>query len=311
MSAEPTVSLVDPGDDAALDELLAFAARTGLPRATTAAAYRDLVRTCDDWSGFVARDGAGGELRAVALATVDPAIGRDQVQLNAFLEPGAQSAFDAVLNAVAAWARMHGAGSATAHVSDPTEDDLVAWQAAGFAQVGERAKVVLDLGDADRDRTVPDVPGVSITSLAERPDLLEAAGALWRTGLGDVPSELRFRPDEVPGLDEELQAVGDRAHVLLAVDDDTGDLAGFALLIRTRDRMVAGHRMTATARAWRGRGIGLALKVAAIRWAAANGITRLQASNDSANAPMRAINDRLGYELEYRLVLLRRAFPAE
>jgi RimJ/RimL family protein N-acetyltransferase len=83
-------------------------------------------------------------------------------------------------------------------------------------------------------------------------------------------------------------------------------VVGLVLLIRALDPAVAGHRMTATDRAWRGRGVAHALKVEAIRWAAARGIARLQASNDSGNAPMRAVNDRLGYREDYRLLLLRR-----
>jgi RimJ/RimL family protein N-acetyltransferase len=53
--------------------------------------------------------------------------------------------------------------------------------------------------------------------------------------------------------------------------------------------------MTAVVRAWRGRGLALALKHAAIGWAIANGLTELVTGNDVDNAPMRAINAKLGY----------------
>ena len=39
-----TVEQLAPGDDAALERLLGFAAEHGTPRATSAAAYRDLMR---------------------------------------------------------------------------------------------------------------------------------------------------------------------------------------------------------------------------------------------------------------------------
>ena len=43
-----------------------------------------------------------------------------------------------------------------------------------------------------------------------------------------------------------------------------------------------------------------------MRWAAANGITRVSTANDDTNAPMLAINARLGYEPLGRLLTMRR-----
>jgi GNAT superfamily N-acetyltransferase len=43
------------------------------------------------------------------------------------------------------------------------------------------------------------------------------------------------------------------------------------------------------------RGLARAAKLAVIEWAAANGITRLTTTNDERNAPMLAVNRRLGY----------------
>jgi len=53
---------------------------------------------------------------------------------------------------------------------------------------------------------------------------------------------------------------------------------------------------TGTLRAYRGRGLGRAAKLAATHWAAAHGITQIVTTNDERNAPMLAINRRLGYE---------------
>lgn len=54
--------------------------------------------------------------------------------------------------------------------------------------------------------------------------------------------------------------------------------------------------MTGVARDWRGRGIATALKRATIDWALANGVGALAGANDTVNAPMRAVNSRLGYQ---------------
>ena len=293
------------GDDAGLHELLAFAATYGTPRVKTAVEYRELMVEAAAWTGIVAR-ADDGEIRAAALPSVQAAIGLDQAQLNAFLVPGDQAAFDAVLDAVARWARERSTTHVTAHVSAPSEADIAAWIAAGFEQVGERARVTLAVTPADAERAAIEIDGATITTLAERPELEQSADELWRIAHDDVPSALRFSSADVPPLRGELGDDPERAVALIAVDGDDR-VVGLALLIRTADRSIAGHRMTATAREWRGRGLASALKVAAIRWAAANGVTKLQASNDSGNAPMQAVNVRFGYETEYRLVLMRRA----
>lgn len=53
--------------------------------------------------------------------------------------------------------------------------------------------------------------------------------------------------------------------------------------------------MTAVKRAWRGRGVAGALKRAQIRWALANGLERLETTNELRNEPMQRVNLGLGY----------------
>jgi RimJ/RimL family protein N-acetyltransferase len=64
--------------------------------------------------------------------------------------------------------------------------------------------------------------------------------------------------------------------------------------------------MTAIKRAWRGRGIAKALKRAQIGWAKANGIERLEATNEERNTAMQRINSSLGYRQVPGRVWLRR-----
>jgi RimJ/RimL family protein N-acetyltransferase len=52
---------------------------------------------------------------------------------------------------------------------------------------------------------------------------------------------------------------------------------------------------TGTSREHRGRGLARAVKIASLRWAAANGIRQMVTTNDATNASMLAINSRLGY----------------
>ena len=63
--------------------------------------------------------------------------------------------------------------------------------------------------------------------------------------------------------------------------------------------------MTAVVRAWRGRGLATALKRATIGWAIDHGLDVLQTGNDIDNAPMRAVNARLGYRPTPDLLTMR------
>jgi GNAT superfamily N-acetyltransferase len=72
----------------------------------------------------------------------------------------------------------------------------------------------------------------------------------------------------------------------------TGILA-FSLVKRDGERMWSD--MTATLPGHRGRGLAYLVKGAALRRAAAGGVTVSYTSNDAANARMLAVNTKLGY----------------
>jgi len=74
-----------------------------------------------------------------------------------------------------------------------------------------------------------------------------------------------------------------------------GVAAAVSLLIADVESGRAHNMFTGTLRAYRGRGLALDVKLASIRWAAAQGITMMATNNDETNAPMLAINRRLGY----------------
>ncbi|MFF4878327.1 GNAT family N-acetyltransferase [Micromonospora sp. NPDC000668] len=77
-----------------------------------------------------------------------------------------------------------------------------------------------------------------------------------------------------------------------AVEVD-GEIAAFSLVKRDGDRMWSDY--TGTVPAYRGRGLARLVKTAALHRAAAGGVRVAYTSNDEANAPMLAINARLGY----------------
>lgn len=72
-----------------------------------------------------------------------------------------------------------------------------------------------------------------------------------------------------------------------------------AFLTVDPERRVAYNQMTATLPGFRRRGLALAVKLAAARWAAENGYERIVTENESTNAGMLAVNERLGYRPLY------------
>lgn len=296
-------------DDHRLQTALDFGWLHGRPRARGAADYRALIgRESAAAQGFLGRT-TSGTLEATALATISPAVGRDQVQLNAFFAPGSAATFGAMLDAVETWAIDHGTICLTAHVSDPDARQLEVWLDAGFVDVGERTRMTRPLQPGDRDVPAVAVEGIRILELAERPDLEEGAEKLWRASHADVPSALRFDSADLDPLRTELGLQPDdpwSRGLLVAVDADDS-VVGLAVGIPRPGTTTLGHRMTATDRAWRGRGVARALKVELLRWAATNGFDELHASNDRDNVAMRRINEALGYRRQYRIVVLRRA----
>lgn len=77
---------------------------------------------------------------------------------------------------------------------------------------------------------------------------------------------------------------------------DGGEAAAVSLVNVDHETGRAGSMFTGTRRAFRGRGLALAAKLASIEWAATHGVTSMYTYNDATNAPMLAVNKRLGYK---------------
>jgi GNAT superfamily N-acetyltransferase len=156
-----------------------------------------------------------------------------------------------------------------------------------------------------------DVPsGISLTTLAARPDLVEGVYDVAVEAFADVPggdepittgdlAEFRGREVDRPGIPH--------GGFIVALDDATGRVVGYASLIRIPGaaRPSAWHDMTAVARDQRGRGVAGAMKRAVIGWAITDGLEILEAGNDTDNGAMRAVNARLGYLPRPDVVILR------
>jgi len=139
--------------------------------------------------------------------------------------------------------------------------------------------------------------GIRLISLAEwksYPNWERRYYDLHRELLGDVPE-----PDLIPSefeafVDDEFGSsyLIPEAY-LIALDGDTP--IGTTSLHKTDKEGELFTHLTGVRRAYRHRGIALALKLKALRWAAAQGYSRVGTSNAGVNRPMLAINERMGF----------------
>jgi len=166
----------------------------------------------------------------------------------------------------------------------------------GWAE--ERAETLSSLDP--RTVTQPPPPDVDLRPVAELDP--REVHRIDEEATRDLPSLVQI--DEIP-YDEWLDFVWDnplftREGSYGAVVD--GHLAAISFLVANLEHGRAFNMFTATAREYRGRGLALAVKLASTRWAAELGITRLATTNDETNAPMLAVNRRLGYQPSGRRV---------
>ena len=198
--------------------------------------------------------------------------------------------------------REHARAAGKGHLHIPTNEarpeGISFLEHRGFTEYERSKSVRLDLAGMDPPPvTVP--PGIAITTLAERPDLVPGVHAVALEAFADIPGGDRSME---PGDLAEFRARDvDRAEMpagafAIALDEADGSVVGYASLsMLPGSGSAAWHDMTAVRRAYRGRGIARALKLTTIGWAILNGLGSLATDNDEDNAPMRALNARLGY----------------
>jgi GNAT superfamily N-acetyltransferase len=81
-----------------------------------------------------------------------------------------------------------------------------------------------------------------------------------------------------------------------------GEAAAISLLVADFETGRTRNWFTGTRRAFRGRGLGRAVKIASIAWARGQGLREMSTENDETNAPMLAINRALGFRPSGRRV---------
>ena len=241
--------------------------------------------------------GAGGAGRAYSFPPDFPGFWSN---LSVLPERRRQGIGGALLAAISSVALDAGKTMLVGTTTSDRTDSIDFLEHRGFRE-HERMKVVkLDLAGRQPPAIEPPA-GVTISSLEVHPELVPSVYDVAREALPDIPGD---GPEAPATLEEFRTRDVDRAIIpaggfVIAIDDANGRVAGYANLMLVPGRAtVAWHGMTAVARAWRGRGLARALKAATIAWALDSGLDALEGSNDVDNAPMRAVNRRLGYQPE-------------
>jgi mycothiol synthase len=167
----------------------------------------------------------------------------------------------------------------------------------GFEVAGRIRGLRLPLDGLPRPSVDPP-EGVTITTLAEQPEL---ARGVWEVACEAMP-DIPYDGDTPwhPGSFEQFVAIelsGPKyipEATFVAAHD--GKVIGYGQLCwNDRVSRIGDHAMLAVRRAWRGRGVASTLKAAQIAWALDNGLSELHTGNEERNAAARAVNAKFPY----------------
>lgn len=169
----------------------------------------------------------------------------------------------------------------------------------GFVEVDREVEQVRAIGD---EPAPAPIPGIEVVRLSERPEL-------WGEGYEGFGQEAMsdfalYAPLEISRERWEAEWAGDP--MFLALDGD--ELVGCAgLFLDTDVPHRAEHALTAVRRTHRGRGLAVHLKQRTLHWAAGHDVREVYTWTQQGNAPMRALNERLGFRDGITSLTLSRA----
>jgi len=186
-------------------------------------------------------------------------------------------------------------------VRDNLPESLAFAKERGFRLDRHIFESILDVGGFDETPLAGTIEaveatGIRFTTLAEvgdTPENRRRVYDLFCSAMADVPGDLNPEPpfgEFQRVLYEEPNCILDGT--ILAVDGD--EWIGFTALAPNKPQTF-NHYMTGVNRRYRGHKIALAVKLLAVRCARRHGIAQLLVDNDEANAPMLAINIKMGY----------------
>lgn len=300
MSGAPALRIRTATDDTDLEVLAAIVGATTPDDPTTVEEMRWADRTYPGSRRFLADlEGTTVGAATVGRMFVHPPDYRDLFASLVVLPSARRRGVGgALLDAISDHARGVGKEGLQLRATEDRPEGIDFLRRRGFIELERDRMVRLDLAGLEPPSD-PGPDGIVLTSLDARPDRIAGVHAVAVEAFADIPSgdapltagdlaEFRARDVDRPGVPHD--------GFVVAIDAATDEVVGYAsLLMVPGSTTVAWHDMTAVARAYRGRGVALALKRATIAWAIRHGLQALETGNDVDNAPMRAVNAHLGY----------------
>lgn len=204
-----------------------------------------------------------------------------------------------------AFAQQHGATLFEAEIPDNVPETLHFAQTRGFAIDRHLFGSKLDLASFDETRFAGviervEVSGLRLTSLAELGETAENQHRLYelnRRVVLDIPGhEQAYRPFEQFQRDVFESSWYRADGQFVALDGERWIGMSSVGYFESSNSMY--NMITGVDRDYRGRGIALALKLLVVRYARRSGAVYISTNNDSENAPMLAVNRKLGYVAE-------------
>jgi GNAT superfamily N-acetyltransferase len=198
--------------------------------------------------------------------------------------------------------KENGAARLVSDVLDHDTPGLVFAQRRGFAIDQHFFTYELDLTSFDETRYLPDITalensGIRFCALADFPDTLETRHKLYDLNTSDMLENSNTSTPWTYSLFEKFvfQAPWFRPEgQLLAVDGD--QWIGMAAVVLLPETGSAYNEYTRVLRPYRRRKIATSLKVLSARYVRQNGAQRLLTDSNLRNAPILAINRKLGYK---------------
>lgn len=250
--------------------------------------------------------------RLVLLATLDgelagSGLGDRSDSGPGFVAPRVIPAFrgrglgSALLERLLAHVQEHGFETASAHVDGADSVSAGFAQRRGFVEVDRQVEQVRVVRAQEDDG--PAVEGVELTTVGDRPELLEAAYELGSEGYADLALKVGTVTVSREQWLREEATLPHGSFVALA----GGEIVGYAGLTSWEgDALRAENGLTVVRRAWRGRGLATAMKQHQIAWAATNGIRELVTWTQTGNENMQRVNHRLGYGIRSESLTLHK-----
>lgn len=206
---------------------------------------------------------------------------------------------------IGAEAEADGARILEAHAVEDEREMLAALERLGYERDRMDKAWALDLethgprllGEAQAARAQAHGAGIEMLTLADwpHPDALRKLHALNSLTEPDVPTTFPVLPETYENFIERTNAP-DRSHdrLWIACDDNRPVAMSYLRFPPVRGEVWTGY--TCSHPDYRGRGLARAVKLQTLAQAIELGIRLVRTDNDSENAPMLHINERLGYE---------------